>query len=138
MDTVFCSGRDMTTPLSNWYDSFHPVSSAQCWNITSECREVQCWGFFLGQEYNNCHDFRFKKAWYWLQKITRQSCICLHLISLFFQSPKLGYITSRYKSKKKIMNHTWLWLCNKKRNSSLKFNTHNAPHAKSEVSSFHS
>lgn len=39
-------------------------------------------------------------------KITRQSCICSHLISLFFQSPKLGYITSRYKSKKKIMNHT--------------------------------
>lgn len=25
-------------------------------------------GVFLGQEYNNCHDFRFKKAWYWLQK----------------------------------------------------------------------
>lgn len=25
-------------------------------------------GFFLGQEYNNCHDFRFKKAWNWLQK----------------------------------------------------------------------
>lgn len=46
MDTVFCSGRDMTTPLTNWYDSFHPVSSAQCWNITSECKEVQCWGFF--------------------------------------------------------------------------------------------
>lgn len=46
MDTVFCSGRDMTTPLTNWYDSFHPVSSAQCWNITSECREVQCFGFF--------------------------------------------------------------------------------------------
>lgn len=23
---------------------------------------------FLGQEYNNCHDFRFKKAWNWLQK----------------------------------------------------------------------
>lgn len=38
-------------------------------------------GGFLGQEYNNCHDFRFKKAWNWLQKITRQSCICLHLVS---------------------------------------------------------
>lgn len=63
-------------------------------------------GFFLGQEYNNCHDFRFKKAWYWLQKSQDNRVFFLHLISLFFQSPKLGYITSRYKSKKKIMNHT--------------------------------
>lgn len=134
MDTVFCSGRDMTTPLSNWYDSFHPVSSAQCWNITSECREVQCWGVFLGQEYNNCHDFRFKKAWNWLQKITRQSCICLHLVS----QVQTWLHNIALQIEKKNMNHTWLWLCNKKRNSSLKFNIHNAPHAKSEVSSFHS
>lgn len=138
MDTVFCSGRDMTTPLTNWYDSFHPVSSALCWNITSECREVQCFLFFFkAKGIITVMTLGLKKPEIDC-KISRQSCICSHLISIFFQSPKLGYITSRYKSKKKIMNHTWLWLCNKKRNSSLKFNIHNAPHAKSEVSSFHS
>lgn len=137
MDTVFCSGRDMTTPLTNWYDSFHPVSSALCWNITSECREVQCWGFFLGQEYNNCHDFRFKKAWNWLQN--HKTIVYMFTLDITFLSKSKAWLHNiALQIEKKIMNHTWLWLCNKKRNSSLKFNIHNAPHAKSEVSSFHS
>lgn len=54
-------------------------------------------GVFLGQEYNNCHDFRFKKAWNWLQKSQDNRVF----VYTWYHKSKLGYITSRYKSKKK-------------------------------------
>lgn len=103
MDTVFCSGRDMTMPLTNWYDSFHLVSSAQCLNITGECNEVQR---FLGHGYNNCQDFRFKKPENWLQNSQDHRVFVYSVNDITFLSKSEALLHNIALQIEKFMNHT--------------------------------
>lgn len=65
-------------------------------------------GFFLGQEYSNCHDFSFKKAWNWLQKSQYiKTIVYMFTLDITFLSKSKAWLHNiALQIEKKIMNHT--------------------------------